>query len=100
MVRENVGPVAAFNKVISVSKLPKTRSGKISRGSMASLASNSRFSVSALQSDFSTGVPESTSLFQIPPTIEDATAYDELLTQLQSIDLALDPQIVNRSDFN
>jgi propionyl-CoA synthetase len=31
LVRENIGPVAAFRKVVVVKRLPKTRSGKILR---------------------------------------------------------------------
>ncbi|XP_075254397.1 acyl-CoA synthetase short-chain family member 3, mitochondrial-like [Convolutriloba macropyga] len=79
LVRRDIGPVAAMRNVLTVSKLPKTRSGKISRTTMASLANNAPFS--------------------IPPTIEDASAYDELLDKLQSIGLALKPQMLNRKDF-
>jgi len=79
LVRDEIGPVAAMKHVLAVSKLPKTRSGKISRTTMASLAKNAPFS--------------------IPPTIEDATAYDELLKQLQTIGLADQPQMRNRKDF-
>ena len=34
LVREKVGPVAAFKFAITVGQLPKTRSGKILRGTM------------------------------------------------------------------
>ena len=34
MVRDKVGPVAAFKTVIVVKRLPKTRSGKILRGTV------------------------------------------------------------------
>ena len=37
-VRESIGPVAAFKLVTSVDRLPKTRSGKILRGTMKSIA--------------------------------------------------------------
>src|SRR5207247_2356469 len=36
MVRERIGPVAAFKTAIIVKRLPKTRSGKILRGTMRS----------------------------------------------------------------
>ena len=38
LVREQIGAVAAFKVVTTVSKLPKTRSGKILRGTMRSIA--------------------------------------------------------------
>lgn len=45
-VRELVGPVAALSKACLVPKLPKTRSGKISRGSLAEMASGKPVRVS------------------------------------------------------
>ncbi|MBK5967283.1 MULTISPECIES: propionyl-CoA synthetase [Thiorhodovibrio] len=38
LVRDQIGPVAAFKSVIIVERLPKTRSGKILRGTMKSIA--------------------------------------------------------------
>ncbi|MDG1769870.1 MAG: AMP-binding protein, partial [Yoonia sp.] len=38
LVREKIGPVAAFKLVSVVNRLPKTRSGKILRGTMVSIA--------------------------------------------------------------
>ncbi|MGA8220251.1 MAG: propionyl-CoA synthetase [Candidatus Acidiferrales bacterium] len=38
MVRDNIGPVAAFKTAIVVQRLPKTRSGKILRGTMQKIA--------------------------------------------------------------
>ena len=38
LVREKIGPVAAFKTAIPVARLPKTRSGKILRGTMRSIA--------------------------------------------------------------
>jgi propionyl-CoA synthetase len=38
LVRERIGPVAAFRTVVAVDRLPKTRSGKILRGVMSSMA--------------------------------------------------------------
>jgi propionyl-CoA synthetase len=37
-VRDQIGPVAAFKTVVAVDRLPKTRSGKILRGVMSSMA--------------------------------------------------------------
>jgi hypothetical protein len=41
-VREQIGPVAAFKTVLVVDRLPKTRSGKILRGTMKSIADGTR----------------------------------------------------------
>jgi propionyl-CoA synthetase len=38
LVREKIGPVAAFKLAITVARLPKTRSGKILRGTMKKIA--------------------------------------------------------------
>jgi propionyl-CoA synthetase len=38
LVRERIGPVAAFKLAITVPRLPKTRSGKILRGTMKKIA--------------------------------------------------------------
>jgi propionyl-CoA synthetase len=38
LVREKIGPVASFKLAITVSRLPKTRSGKILRGTMKKIA--------------------------------------------------------------
>jgi propionyl-CoA synthetase len=38
LVREEIGPVAAFKTVMTVKRLPKTRSGKILRGTMRQIA--------------------------------------------------------------
>ena len=37
-MREKIGPVAAFKLAIMVGRLPKTRSGKILRGTMKKIA--------------------------------------------------------------
>ena len=58
LVREKVGPVAAFKNAIVVKRLPKTRSGKILRKIMRAMAD---------------GKP-----FQAPSTIEDMTVLGEL----------------------
>jgi propionyl-CoA synthetase len=38
MVRDRIGPVAAFKSAAVVKRLPKTRSGKILRGTMQKIA--------------------------------------------------------------
>lgn len=62
-VRDSIGPVAAFKSAVIVSKLPRTRSGKISRQTVAAMANGENF--------------------KIPPTTEDPTAYDEVKGALQ-----------------
>ncbi|BDA82696.1 propionyl-CoA synthetase [Aureimonas sp. SA4125] len=58
LVRERIGPVAAFRRVIVVDRLPKTRSGKILRGTMKKIVDRDAF--------------------DLPATIEDAGALDEI----------------------
>jgi len=58
MVREAIGPVAAFKLVAVVDRLPKTRSGKILRGTMAKIADNAAF--------------------KMPATIDDPAILDEI----------------------
>ncbi len=65
LVREKIGPVASFKVATVVNRLPKTRSGKIVRGTMKKIAD---------------GVE-----YRIPPTIEDATVLDEIKTNLSAI---------------
>ena len=43
MVRKQIGPVAAFKNALVVDRLPKTRSGKILRGTMVKIANNEEF---------------------------------------------------------
>jgi len=51
MVRDKIGPVAAFKKVAIVGGLPKTRSGKILRGTMRRIADGIEFKVPATIDD-------------------------------------------------
>lgn len=44
-VRNEIGPVAAFRLVVLVPKLPKTRSGKVARNTIAALAAGKPFKV-------------------------------------------------------
>jgi propionyl-CoA synthetase len=62
LVRESIGPVAAFKQALVVARLPKTRSGKILRGTMRSIAD---------------GEP-----WRTPPTIEDPAALTEVAEAL------------------
>ncbi|MEE7455487.1 propionyl-CoA synthetase [Methylorubrum populi] len=63
-VREEIGPVAAFKLALTVGRLPKTRSGKILRGTMKRIADGEDFSM--------------------PPTIEDPTALEEIGDSLKA----------------
>jgi propionyl-CoA synthetase len=65
MVREKIGPVASFKVATIVKRLPKTRSGKIVRGTIKKLAD---------------GVE-----YRMPPTIEDPTVIDEIKVNLSAI---------------
>ena len=62
LVRERIGPVAAFKLAVAVDRLPKTRSGKILRGTMKRIAD---------------GAP-----WSLPPTVEDPAALDEIAAAL------------------
>jgi propionyl-CoA synthetase len=65
LVREKIGPVASFKVATVVNRLPKTRSGKIVRGTIKKMAD---------------GVE-----YRIPPTIEDATVIDEIKENLSAL---------------
>jgi propionyl-CoA synthetase len=64
-VRETIGPVAAFRRSIIVNRLPKTRSGKIVRGTIRKIADGNPYNV--------------------PATIDDPTILDEITADLASI---------------
>ncbi|SDE22243.1 propionyl-CoA synthetase [Rhodospira trueperi] len=51
MVRETIGPVAAFKQAIVVGRLPKTRSGKILRGTMQKIADHQDYKMPATIDD-------------------------------------------------
>ena len=51
MVRERIGPVAAFKQAMVVKRLPKTRSGKILRGTMRKIADNTSYKMPATIDD-------------------------------------------------
>ena len=64
LVREKIGPVAAFKLAITVNRLPKTRSGKILRGTMKKIADRDAWSM--------------------PATIDDPAILDEIAGALKS----------------
>jgi propionyl-CoA synthetase len=65
MVRERIGAVASFRVAVVVKRLPKTRSGKILRGTIKKIAD---------------GVD-----YQVPPTIDDPLILDEITADLSEV---------------
>jgi propionyl-CoA synthetase len=51
LVRDKIGPVAAFKLAITVGRLPKTRSGKILRGTMKKIADGESWNMPATIDD-------------------------------------------------
>ena len=51
MVRDKVGPVAAFKIAIVVKRLPKTRSGKVLRGTIRKIADKEEYKMPATIDD-------------------------------------------------
>jgi len=51
LVRQKIGPVAAFKSVVTVKRLPKTRSGKILRGTMQKIADREAWNMPATIDD-------------------------------------------------
>ena len=70
-MRKDIGPVAAFRRVTSVSGLPKTRSGKTARKSISDLAAGKKV--------------------KIPPTIEDTSVYDNIREELERLGYKTQP---------
>ena len=50
-IRDQIGPVAAFKTAIVVQRLPKTRSGKILRGTMKKIADSQEYTLPATIDD-------------------------------------------------
>ncbi len=65
MVRNEVGPIASFKKAVVVDRLPKTRSGKILRGTMRKIADGKEY--------------------RMPSTIEDPEVLDEIKEAVKEI---------------
>ena len=68
MVRDRIGPVASFKTATVVKRLPKTRSGKILRGTIQKIADNKEY--------------------KLPATIDDPATLDEMAVALTSIGYA------------
>src|SRR5439155_24125348 len=68
LVRKKIGPVAAFKLAITVARLPKTRSGKILRGTVKKIAD---------------GEP-----WTMPATIDDPVILDEIGAALKDLGAA------------
>jgi propionyl-CoA synthetase len=65
LVRDRIGPVASFKLAMLVRRLPKTRSGKIVRGTIKKIAD---------------GAP-----YRVPPTIDDPVILEEITADLAAI---------------
>ncbi len=65
LVRDRIGPVAFFKVAAIVNRLPKTRSGKILRGTVKKMAD---------------GLP-----YNVPPTIDDPVILEEIAASLQRL---------------
>ena len=65
LVRDQIGPVAAFKTATIVARLPKTRSGKILRGTMQKIADGESF--------------------RVPATIDDPVILDEITAALSEL---------------
>jgi propionyl-CoA synthetase len=57
LVRERIGPVAAFHRAVVVARLPKTRSGKILRATMRDIADGNPYTMPSTIEDPAT-LPE------------------------------------------
>ena len=51
LVRDKIGPVASFKTAVAVARLPKTRSGKILRGTMKKIADKTEWTMPATVDD-------------------------------------------------
>jgi len=63
MIRQKIGPVAAFKTAIVIKRLPKTRSGKILRGTVRKIADGETY--------------------KMPATIDDPAILDEIKEDLK-----------------
>ena len=64
-MRERIGPVASFKQCVVVKRLPKTRSGKIVRGTIKKIADGNPYTVPATIDDPTTLTEISGSLITI-----------------------------------
>jgi propionyl-CoA synthetase len=65
MVRNGIGPIACYRETVIVTRLPKTRSGKILRGTMRAIAAGKEY--------------------RMPSTIDDPSCLEEVATALEMI---------------
>ena len=77
LVREKIGPVADFKRAVVVIRLPKTRSGKILRGTMQKIADGQEW--------------------KMPATIDDPGSLPEIGAALRTVGYALDVTFVKPS---
>jgi propionyl-CoA synthetase len=68
LMREKIGPVADFKRAVVIDRLPKTRSGKILRGTMVKIADGTDW--------------------KMPATIDDPAVLDEIRLALRSLGYA------------
>ena len=66
LVRDKIGPVASFKMAVIIESLPKTRSGKILRGTMLKIANGEEF--------------------KVPATIDDPSILEEIKKALIDLD--------------
>ena len=66
LVRDKIGPVASFKMAVIIERLPKTRSGKILRGTMLKIANGEKF--------------------KVPATIDDPSILEEIKKALTDLD--------------
>ena len=67
-IRQQIGPVAGFKTALVVKRLPKTRSGKILRGTMKRIADSQEYTA--------------------PATIDDPVVLDEITDALKTVGYA------------
>ena len=65
MIREKIGPIACYRETAIVARLPKTRSGKILRGTMRAISVGREY--------------------RMPSTIDDPTTLDEITDELKKM---------------
>ena len=68
MIRAQIGPIAAFKSAVVIERLPKTKSGKILRGTIAKIADSDDW--------------------KMPATVDDPVIFDEIGSALQTIGYA------------
>jgi len=68
LIRDEIGPIACYKETAIVGRLPKTRSGKILRGTMRKIADSEEF--------------------KVPSTIDDPAILDEIAAALKGIGYA------------